>query len=181
MNSSFCPGSFGSKPRRQRGLALAVAMVFLLVMTLIGLVAMQSSTVQSILARNTQFEIEATQKAQAIIDAILANDNNFSLELRPGERNCYPDNVPGNGIACDDSFLKTTLENLIIPTGTYAEVRRLRPAQVPPPAPAVTSMDKFTSAAFAVRGKYNRAEIGLGAADIEQGIIKIVPTSARIE
>jgi hypothetical protein len=34
---------------------------------------------------------------------------------------------------------------------------------------------------FGVRGQYARGEEGLGAADIEQGILSLAPRNARIE
>lgn len=170
-----------SVAHRQHGVALVIALMFLLVLTLIGVAAMHSSVVEIRLARNTQFRIEAMQKAQAVIDAVLADADNFSAYLPPGEQIWYPDRISGNGVSCDSNSLKSTLGSLPISTGLYAEVRRLRPAHVPPLGRSLTSMDKFTSAAFAVRGVYDRSEDGLGAADLEQGVIKILPVSSRIQ
>lgn len=165
----------------QRGVALATALVFLVVITLVGLVAMRSSVVELRLARNTQFEIEAAQTAQAVVDAVVANLDNFSVDLQPGGIACY-DSGSDAPAACGAAFAANLLDvqNALFQDGIYAEVRRLPPAQVPPPAPLLTSMDKFSAAAFAVRGQYNRAAAGLGAADIEQGVLRLVPRSPRI-
>lgn len=174
-----CTSALG--PRRQGGVALAIALIFLVVITLVGLVAMRSSVVELRLAQNTQFEIEATQKAQAVIDAVVAEAENFSVGLQPGESSCYNSgsDAPTD---CDQSGKPDLLNQgkPLFQTGVYVEVRRLPPARVPLPAPTLTSLDKFSAASFAVRGQYNQAEAGLGAADIEQGVIRIVPSSSRI-
>lgn len=167
--------------RTQQGVALATALIFLVVITLVGLVAMRSSVVELRLARNNQFEIEATQKAQAIVDAVLAEPADLSTDLAPGDTKCYASgtNAP---TACSTASAADLLDpqNALFQSGVYAEVRRMPPAQVPLPGPLLTSMDKFTAAAFAVRGQYDQAAAGLGAADIEQGVIKLVPRSPRI-
>lgn len=168
-------------PGGQRGVALAIALIFLVVITLVGLVAMRSSVVEIKLARNNQFEIEATQKAQAVVDAVLEDKANFSSTLKVGEISCY-DSGANAPTACEQSGRRALLNanGELFQTGVYAEVQRLAPARVPVPVPSLTSMDKFTAAAFSVRGQFNRAQEGLGAADIEVGVIKILPRYSRI-
>lgn len=171
-----------SQPPRQEGIALATALIFLLVITVLGLVAVRSSTTELQLARNEQTRVEAMETAQAVVDAVIAGTGN--LPVRPGDDYllCY-DSGDGTQTQCTEGAaglsLAGTGDSALFDKGIYAEVRRLAPETTPVPAALLTSMDKFTAASFAVRGQYARGEAGLGAADIEQGLIKIVPRSER--
>ncbi len=56
-----------SHPRRQRGAALVTGLLIMMVMTLIGLAAMQSSIIQSNLATNAQLNTIGYQTAEAVL------------------------------------------------------------------------------------------------------------------
>ncbi|MES1944137.1 putative Tfp pilus assembly protein [Salinisphaera sp. PC39] len=169
-------------PARQRGIALATALIFLVVITVLGLVAVRSSTTELRLAHNEQTRVEALQTAQAVVDAVLAGTGN--LPVRPGDdyRLCHDSGDAGTQTQCPAEDAGLTLagsDSGLFAKGIYAEVRRLPPETAPVPGALLTSMDKFTTASFAVRGEYARGEAGLGAADIEQGIIRVVPRARR--
>lgn len=170
------------RPARERGIALVTALMFLIVITVLGLVAVRNSTTELQLAHNEQSRVEALQMAQAVVDAIIAGSGN--LPVRPGTdyRICY-DSGAGTHDQCPAEEATLTLatdeDSSLFDQGVYAEVRRLAPETTPVPGALLTSMDKFSAASFAARGQYARGEAGLGAADIEQGLIKLVPRSRR--
>ena len=58
--------------KRQRGVALAVALMLLLVITVLAISAMSSSRMQLVMAGNTQFSILAFQAAQTAIETRFA-------------------------------------------------------------------------------------------------------------
>lgn len=58
-------------PSRQHGVALAVGLIFLLVLTVIGLAAMRVSTSQTLQAASYQFSTISFQAAESAISAIM--------------------------------------------------------------------------------------------------------------
>ena len=70
--NTFTPQKPGTRPRRthQRGVALAIALVFLLLLTMIGVTAMQTGTLQERMAGNVRDRNVAFQYAEeALRDA----------------------------------------------------------------------------------------------------------------
>ena len=56
--------------RRQRGAALATSLLFLVIMTLLGLAAMRSGTIGLRLSQNEGSRLDAQQNAQTLLEAI---------------------------------------------------------------------------------------------------------------
>ena len=189
-----------SNPARQQGIALATALIFLVVITILGLVAVRSSTTELRLASNEQIRIESLQVAQAIVDSVIANPANLPLNSDINYFRCFDSGANGSQTACPADNPGLTLPTQpdgaapaggtpagecdpnagIFQTGVYAESRRVPPADVPVPAAMLTSMDKFHMAAFSVRGQFACGNTGLGSADIEQGVLRLVPNADRI-
>lgn len=166
-------------PQQQNGLALGITLLFLVVITLLGVTAMRSSSMQSILARNNQFKAEATQKAQAAIDYIIDTaEVNLSLESPVGKKACY---VAGGMSmqACTNQLDMGSTS--LFKKGIYASVKHTAPSQTPPIKSMITSADKFSVATFVIRAHYDQSEKGLGAADIEQNVIRLAPRRARVQ
>jgi type IV pilus assembly protein PilX len=66
MMTSRRPGAeFAARPRAERGSALAIALIFLLLMTLLGVSAMRSSNLQERMAGNLRDRNMAFQSAEA--------------------------------------------------------------------------------------------------------------------
>lgn len=180
------------RPQTQRGVALATALVFLVILTLLGVFAMRASTTELRLARNEQARIEALETAQAVVDAVAADSANLPINSDEDYLRCFESANTGTQTACpieqaglslgpitDGSATATQRE--IFDNGVYAEARRLPPADIALPGQTLMSMDKLSAVGFGVRGQYARGEEGLGAADIEQGILSLAPRNARIE
>lgn len=185
-------------PAAQRGIALATALIFLVVITILGLVAVRSSTTELRLAHNAQVRVEALQAAQAVVDAVLANPANLPVSADPNYLRCYDAGAHGSQKDCpsESAGLVLPAQETVIAadapagecdpnaslfqSGVYAEAQRLPPEDVPVPGAFLTSMDKFHMAAFSVRGQYACGNTGLGSADIEQGVLKLVPNVERI-
>lgn len=194
--------SLHSPDHRQHGIALATALIFLVVITLLGLVAVRSSTIELQLASNAQSGVEALQTAQAVVDAVIQDPANLNINRGLNYMRCYDSGTGGSQQKCP-----TANSGLVLPTpdgesggdasgttengecdpnagpfqtGIYAEAKRLPPAQAPVPAALLTSMDKFHVTRFSVRGQYACGKSGLGAADIEQGVVILVPNVGRV-
>ena len=210
--NSFC--TCGSE-QAQRGIALATALIFLVVITVLGLVAVRSSTTELRLASNEQVRVEALQTAQSVVDAVLAVPANTPVNGNIDYRRCFSSGGGGTQTACPNEDAGLTLASHEPPeddeggnegggenggnggdngangndcaldanlfeTGVYAEARRLAPANVPVPGQLLTSMDKFEAAGFSIRGQYACGNSGLGSADIEQGLLILVPKLDRV-
>lgn len=64
-------------PARQRGVALVIALVVLLILTIIGVSALVSTALEGMMAGNVQEQNRAFQAAEAGIDAALVNPNSY--------------------------------------------------------------------------------------------------------
>lgn len=195
---TYRTGSPPKTPQHQHGIALATALIFLVIITVLGLAAVRSSTTELRLANNEQVRVEALQRAQAVVDSVISVDSNFPINGNTSYKICYDSGASGNQVSCPAADASLVLPEQsgapsattpagecdpnagIFKTGVYAEARRLPPEDVPVPGNLFTSMDKFHTAAFAVRGQYACGNTGLGSADIEQGLLKLVPNANRI-
>lgn len=64
-------------PARQRGVALVIALVVLLILTILGVSALVSTALEGMMAGNVQEQNRAFQAAEAGIDAALVNPNSY--------------------------------------------------------------------------------------------------------
>ena len=68
-----CPGRPHAVPRRQRGVTLFVALIFLMVLALLGIVAAQNSGLEERMAGNTRNRDLAFQAAESALKHVEAN------------------------------------------------------------------------------------------------------------
>lgn len=84
---------------KERGMALLVSLIFLLLLTVIGVVAMQGAVLQEKMAGNASFKNVSFQQSEAILrtaEAFIANENN-ATDLATGCLACS-----GNGCSVPD-------------------------------------------------------------------------------
>jgi Tfp pilus assembly protein PilX len=86
MNRARPFSAGGIAPARQRGVALVVALVVLLILTIIGVSALVSTALEGMMAGNTQEQNRALQAAETGIDVAFATAGDFSL-TQPVTRN----------------------------------------------------------------------------------------------
>lgn len=68
-------------PRRQKGIVLVVGLVFLLVLTIIGVTSLRTTTLEQRMAGNMQQRTLAFQDAEARISLLLNSLNSFQASL----------------------------------------------------------------------------------------------------
>ncbi len=68
----------GQMPARQRGVVLAIALIFLLVLTLLGVAGFSSTVLEERMAGNLQAQTQAFQAAETGIVRIIANSGVFT-------------------------------------------------------------------------------------------------------
>ena len=158
---------------QQRGAVLLVSLIFLVVMGLIGLSSMQSSRLELRMAVNEEVRNSAHQSAQALIDAIIATPAMTPVIGGIGFTLCTP-GQPG----CN-------LQSLFMPAGPlvpdvaaghlFATATLTAPTNIPPPRGFGFSADKFAASVYQISATYDRADEGLGRADVTQGLIVLTP------
>jgi hypothetical protein len=163
----------GALPSAQRGVILMTALVFLVIVTVLGIMSMRSSTVGVRMARNEESRVAGAQAAQGLTEQILAMPSNTPVIGGPGYSNCTA-GVSG----CDlysISVSSSDLAALVDAGALTAEVTRLTPSDKPPPRVVESSLDKFSAAGFQVTATYDRTDDGLGRTQVVEGLLMLVP------
>ena len=75
---------FTTTPQRQRGAALVVGLVLLMVLTVLGVSGMNTATLELTMASNAQFNQEAFQAAETGIDLVLGRRTFNTIPGDPG-------------------------------------------------------------------------------------------------
>lgn len=159
-------------PGRQNGVALMMALVFLIVITLIALGSMRGSTMQLKMAGNEQMRVQAVQSAQTAIDQVTSIDS-FPV-VKVGYTICYNKTEPhdaADGGVCDKQgdllsdpqYANNAVEIRLLANGAFT----CRACQ--------TSANKFNAAQFSMLSDYQNDAMG-GRAQIDQGMLLMVPT-----
>lgn len=172
-------------PDRQHGAALATALFFLVVVTLLGLTAMRVGTLELRLALNEESRVAALQAAQSLLDGLVQTGENIAVLPGAG----YVQNCRVGG-ALDRSVLASTqgfscsseqqtaapsqLPALPLLDHAYVSVRReaINDQDFAPMAALRMgdSGERFQLAAFTLMAGYDRSEDGLGAAEVAEGV-----------
>jgi len=139
----------------QSGAILVIALMFLVAITLLTVSSMRSSNIGLHMAQNEESRIAATQAAQALADAIVANPASTPVVGKTGYTACT-----AGQLNCDRADLP--IENPILAAGIAPRI-------------VESSIDKFTSASFTVTTTYDRVEDGLGRQQVTEGVLVLVP------
>ncbi len=177
-----------NSPHASRGAALVTAMMFLIVITLLGLTAMGTTRLNLRMATNEELRVTAQQQAQSLIDAVLADtDANLALSRAAGMQHlCYPANMARDSaplhapFACASNGVAPTLPNNFVLDHSYIEVFREdingQPTVTVNAVPGSQDSYVFRFARYRITAGYDRSSEGFGAAEVSQGINIKVPT-----
>lgn len=161
----------------QRGVALAVALILLVVMTLMVLSGVRMSSNELRMALNDEIRVNAFEQAQSLVDTVIRDFSNTPV-LADGEALC----LNSSEAMCDDEDLK-------LPDGTHFDkddttinvmITRIPPQSAPPPVGSGFSADKFASAQHRVIGKFKRNTEGEGSAEIREGLAIVYSAPSEI-
>jgi hypothetical protein len=175
----------------ERGAALAVSLIILVILTLLGIAAMRASRLELRLSQNAESRMQALEAAQALGDAITNTASNLNISQGLGYSACYlASNLTLNPSiqAADPLFANCTANTLNLPSAManysygYALAKRDTPEFVTVGAirGAGLSGRSYNFARFVVIAGYddtgnslNPSEVGQGAAEINRGILKL--------
>ncbi|HUP92022.1 MAG TPA: pilus assembly PilX N-terminal domain-containing protein [Solimonas sp.] len=173
---------------RQGGVALAVALLFLVIITLLGLASMRGSRTAMRLALNEETRLDAQENAQSLIEAVLAKpETNFVLSLPADTQHlCYPAGLQANAPPMRAPFGCTAgVAAPLLPVGplaahAYVEVFREsiggQPTVTVNSLPGSSDSYQFRFARFRVTAGYDRSAEGLGSAEVSEGVSVKLPS-----
>ena len=173
-------------PGRQRGAALILSLVLLVVVTLIAVSSIRSTNQELRMSLNEETRADAFQYAQGLVDWIVVTAGTTPVVGQIGDRLCISGFTPDPGFVCNRNFaigepdlaLEDARVDAIADCATCeysAEIVRVGSEDSPPPRGIGTSVDKFGAAPFQVRSRYDLTEVGLGRAEVTEGALVLVP------
>lgn len=143
---------------RQRGVALVIALIMLLVLTLLAMTGMNTATTELIMSGNEQYRRNASQAAAAGIEQAIARLADASTARSAVPSTIAPTALPG------------------APDDRYATVTRFTGDETGLPQ---SSADKFVGLHYTIESTGNSAR---GASDTQvQGVMVITATGATGE
>jgi hypothetical protein len=153
--------------RSQQGVALAVALILLVVLTLLALSGVRLSGMELRLSANDQIRIEAFEQGQSLVDVSIREFSNTPV-LSPGTVICAR-------ATSDCSTVKTSL----LPDSYASDlankyvnliIRGIPPLLAEPPVGTGFSIAVFDASYLQVTGEYDKNPEGRGKATINEGI-----------
>ena len=159
--------------KKQDGVILVVALLFLVTITLLTVASMRSSNIGLQMVQNEESQVTAAQGAQALADAIVSDPGTTPVIGVSGYTFCT-----SAASGCDQTDLSVDNELLsaaIASNDLAARVERMGASFRPPPRIVESSIDKFSSASFEVTTTYDRSDELLGRQQITEGVLVLVP------
>jgi hypothetical protein len=166
--------------KSNRGAALLLALVFMLLLAMIAATVMRTGALQLRMAGNDQFLEEAFHQAQAVATQLSLDARNFPLDMDAGDVNC-PQSSEDPG--CDFRLL-TVPSYTQSQEGVSLDYRitrtnplRWRGFSVRESEGVASSSASFDAALFEIGVRIDGSRKKLGSAHIVQGIAVRVPAS----
>ncbi len=148
-----------------------VTLMLLLIVTIIALSAVRFSTSGARSALNDEYRAAAFRSAQSLVSAATSLPSNTPVVGSAGYTICTP-NI--TSISCNQSDLALP-NNLYDASSVQVTVTRMAPDFSNPPRAFGSSANLFFAATFGVNGSYDMSSSGQGRAQINQGLMLILP------
>jgi len=163
--------------QRQRGAALAIALLMLVIITLLGVAAVRVTQVELRLSQNAESRMAAMQAAESML-SLATNGTNLPVDGDAGFTACVlPAVVSTESFTCGTGA--TRIDTGLAPDSLqrfgYALVRREAPlfVEVNVLREAQLSAKNYDFARFTVTGGFDRSSDSLSAAEIIEGTLKL--------
>ena len=165
----------------QGGATLLIALVLMALLTVGAAATLRFTTSGLRVAVNEELRSDAFQRAQSLVDGVLAVPGNLNLEAAIDETNCVA------GIAgCTYSTLvlrdyagANVTATQLASWDSRVLLRRIGPETSTPPRSTGYSAVRFESAFLQVESGYDGTADGWGRAALNEGIAVIVPQYGR--
>lgn len=166
-------------PFRQRGVALAVALILLVVLTLLALSGIRLSTMELRMALNDELRVAAFEQAQSLVDGTVRTFSNTPI-LAPGLTRCAKTITD----KCTTATLQLPgpLDAQVDDTSVDVNVliERIPPQNAEPPINSGFSLSSFDAAYMQVSGLWDKNAAGLGSAIVREGIAIVYGSAGDI-
>lgn len=160
-----------------RGAALMVALVLMAVLTVLGASVVRFSIIGLRVAVNEELRADAFQRAQSLVDMVLAVPQNLMISGQPGDTNCV-----AGAEGCSKNTLRvyyggsTAMTATDLATnGDAVRLTRLGPETSTPPRGTGYSAVRFQAGYLEVQTGYDGTDAGWGQAAVNEGVTVIVP------
>ena len=172
-----------SKPEpTQRGVALAVALILLVVLTLLALSGIRLSTMELRMSLNDELRVAAFEQAQSMVDSTVRRFTNTPI-LAPGITRCVK---VITGLCTDEGSL--TLSDEVkakfgvndATVNVNVVIERIPPQNAEPPVNSGFSLSSFDAAYMQVSGIWDQNAKGLGSATIREGVAIVYGSAGDI-
>lgn len=168
-------------PNRQEGVVLVVALVLLVAITLLSLAGISTTTLELLMATNQQARTNAFQQAEAGIDAVSSDLDNFRVSGLIGVERCTTDFDNTSKYYDASAEVDCDAYDLSVPAGfdldhSRAAIERIPPLEQCAPRFIETSCEKLKVATFKIDSRYDERETRGGRAEHNQGMIRTVLT-----
>jgi hypothetical protein len=152
---------------RQSGVALVVALIILIVVTLIAMAALKTSTMELRMARNEEADTNTFQTAMAAIDFVISDETNLPAT--------GPLLVPVDVALPDDPGVSHEPFDVTAGDAIVATAARLRDCVPPPRARQGSSLIGFSAFHYDIAADVNKNESGMGRSAMSQGYTLLGP------
>jgi hypothetical protein len=166
---------FSRTNSKQRGAALAIAMILLVGITVVSVAALNTGTLELMMAGNEESKMNAFQRAQDGIDATSSLLGNFVVFGNVGFKNCTPGFTTKYGTTCNQNSV--TFPDAYDATNTEVLIERESPALRCPPRGMATSCETFSVATFSMDSRHDNTASRGGRTELVQGFLVLVPGS----
>ncbi len=172
----------------QDGAALATALLFLIVLTLLGIGAMREARLSLRMAANEANRVDALETSQSLVDALLADvDTHFPVTPQADEQlSCFPGGLTTGTAPLHAPFSCGTANltlpetpNNVLETRTYVEIwREAVNGEALVSAASIGSTEttaRVRYARFRITAGIDRSGTGEGVAEVVEGVQIAVP------
>lgn len=148
-------------PAAQRGIALLIALVILIGVTLLSVTAMTESIMELRMAGNAESSTSTVQRTMAAIDYVIANPANLPATGPLGEN---------HNVTLSGSPFQVTAGDSVTATAT-----RLQDCGAPPRMRDASSLNSYSSFRYEISATSNLNASGMGKSSVTQGYIVLGP------
>lgn len=160
-------------PKPQQGVALAIALMILVGVTVVSLSMLATSMLELVMAGNEEARTTAFQKAETGLDAVAVDGSNFQVFGAVGYKNCTSGFASKYGGTCNATSI--ALPTGFDATGTEMNVAREAPLEQCPPRGMSTSCESYSVATFSIDSRFDATQTRGGRSDLIQGYLRLVP------
>lgn len=163
--------------RGQGGATLMIALVLMALLTVGAAATLKFSTSGLRVAVNEELRSDAFQRAQSLVDGVLAEPANLMLVADVDETNCVT-GVAGctlSTLVLRDYAGQPVTSTQLASWDSRVKLRRIGPETSTPPRATGYSAVRFEAAFLQVESGYDGTADGWGQASLSEGVTIIVP------